>query len=155
MLSPFRFPVEADNKDDGMRWSNGLWFSYDNSIPTVHMCYGLLQHIMKNTPTETTPVLKIMPHDALVGQFLFWSLHEVGHAVFHIFEVPLFGREEDAADQFSMYMMLQFNKDQAHRWVEGAAYAWRKFIVDYGRSRGAEIIAEFLKRSRFAGTALL
>jgi hypothetical protein len=131
MLSPFRFPVELTIKTMGCDGLINSWFSYDESIPTVHMCYELLQDIMKTMPAQATPVLGIMPHDAVVGQFLFWSLHEVGHAVFHIFEVPLFGREEDAADQFAMYLMLQFGKDQAHRWVEGAAYAAHEFIMDH------------------------
>ena len=131
MLSPFRFPVELTIKTMGCDGLADSWFSYDDSIPTVHLCYELLQHIIETKPTETTPVLKITPHDAVVGQFLFWSLHEVGHAVFHIFEVPLFGREEDAADQFAVYIMLQFSKDQAHRWVEGAAYAEHQFVMDY------------------------
>jgi hypothetical protein len=86
---------------------------------------------MRTMPPEPTPVLGITPHDAVVGQFLFWSLHELGHAVFNIFEVPLLGREEDAADQFAVYLMLQFGKDQAHRWVEGAAYAAHRFLIDY------------------------
>jgi hypothetical protein len=131
MMSPFRFPVELTIKTMGCDGLADSWFSYDDSIPTVHMCYELLQHIVDTKPPETTPVLKIMPHDAVVGQFLFWSIHEVGHAVFHIFGVPLFGHEEDAADQFSVYMMLHFGKDQAHRLVEGAAYAARRFVVDY------------------------
>jgi hypothetical protein len=131
MLSPFRFPVELTIRTMGCDGLADSWFSYDDSIPTVHLCYELLQHIIETKPAETTPVLKIAPHDAVVGQFLFWSLHEVGHAVFHIFEVPLFGREEDAADQFAVYLMLQFSKDQAHRWVEGAAYAEHQFVMNY------------------------
>jgi hypothetical protein len=95
------------------------------------MCYELLQDILKTMPAEATPVLRITPHDVVVGQFLFWSLHEVGHAVFHIFEVPLFGREEDAADQFAVYLMLHFGNGQAHRWVEGAAYAAHAFVMDH------------------------
>jgi hypothetical protein len=131
ILSPFRFPVEVTIKTLGCDGLADFWFSYDDSVPTVHMCYELLQHIMKTKPAEVTPVLKITPHDAVVGQFLFWSLHEMGHAVFHIFEVPLFGREEDAADEFSVYLLLHFGKDQAHRWVEGAAYAQHQFVMGY------------------------
>jgi hypothetical protein len=131
MLSPFRFPVEVNIRTMGCDGLADFWFSYDDSVPTVHMCYELLQRVIKTKPEEVTPVLKITPHDAVVGQFLFWGLHEMGHAVFHIFEVPLFGREEDAADQFSVYMLLQFGKDQAHRWVEGAAYAQHQFVMDY------------------------
>jgi hypothetical protein len=131
MLGPFRLPVELTIKTMGCDGLINSWFSYDNSIPTVHMCYELLQDIIKMMPAEATPILGIMPHDAVVGQFLFWSLHEVGHAVFHIFEIPLFGREEDAADQFAVYLMLHFGKDQAHRWVEGAAYAAHELVMDH------------------------
>jgi Putative metallopeptidase len=131
MLAPFRFPVEVTIKTMGCDGLINSWFSYDDSVPTIHMCYELLQDIIKMMPPEATPVLGVMPHDAVVGQFLFWSLHELGHAVFHIFEVPLLGREEDAADQFSVYLMLQFGKDQAHRWVEGAAYGAHRFLTDY------------------------
>lgn len=131
MLSPFLFPVELTIKTMGCDGLINSWFSYDNSIPTVHMCYELLQDILKTMPAEATPVLRITPHDVVVGQFLFWSLHEVGHAVFHIFEVPLFGREEDAADQFAVYLMLHFGNGQAHRWVEGAAYAAHAFVMDH------------------------
>ena len=134
MLSPFRFPVALTIKTMGCDGLVNSWFSYDASMPTVHLCYELLQDILKMSPAETTPILKIMPHDAVVGQFLFWSLHEVGHAVFHIFDIPLFGREEDAADQFAVYLMLHFGKDQAHRWVEGAAYAAHEFVMDHERN---------------------
>jgi hypothetical protein len=131
MLSPFRFPTELTIKTMGCDGLINSWFKYDGSVPTVHMCYELLQDIIKMKPENVTPVLRITPHDAVVGQFLFWSLHEVGHAVFHIFDVPLLGREEDAADLFAVYMMLQFGKDQAHRWVEGAAYAAHEFVMDH------------------------
>jgi hypothetical protein len=134
MLSPFRFPVALTIKTMGCDGLVNSWFSYDESMPTVHLCYELLQDILKMMPAETTPILKIMPHDAVVGQFLFWSLHEVGHAVFHVFEIPIFGREEDAADQFAVYLMLHFGKDQAHRWVEGAAYAAHEFVMDHEKN---------------------
>jgi class 3 adenylate cyclase len=38
---------------------------------------------------------------AAVGQFLWVILHEVGHATFDILDVPIFGRSEDAADDFA------------------------------------------------------
>jgi hypothetical protein len=134
MLSPFRFPVELTIKTMGCDGLINSWFSYDDSVPTVHICYELLQDIIRSVPQDTSPLQGVTPHDAVVGPFLFWTLHEVGHAVFHIFEVPLFGREEDAADQFAVYLMLQFDKDQAHRWVEGAVYAAHGFIKELQQS---------------------
>jgi hypothetical protein len=37
--------------------------------------------------------------------------------VFAILKTPLFRREEDAADQFSTYIMLQLEKDEARRLI--------------------------------------
>ena len=45
----------------------------------------------------------------LRGVCVIGVLHELGHALFHKYDIPLFGREEDAADQFAAYFMLQFD----------------------------------------------
>jgi hypothetical protein len=108
------------------------WYSRDNPGdpgPTIHMCYELLQNII-NLGTTDNVRPNVSRHDAIVGQFLFWTLHEAGHAAFDIFNVPLFGREEDAADLFAAYIMLRFGKDQARRWIEGAAYTSDEFMAD-------------------------
>jgi putative metallopeptidase DUF4344 len=57
----------------------------------------------------------VTPADAAVGQFFWVTLHEAGHATFDILDVPIFGHEEDAADNFATYIMLQFGEGQAHR----------------------------------------
>ena len=57
-------------------------------------------------------------------------LHETGHAVFDILKVPVFGREEDAADLFSAYIMLQFGKEDAHRLILGSAYQYKADVVE-------------------------
>jgi hypothetical protein len=137
MFAPFRLPVDLTIKTLGCDGMVNSWYNTDNSIPTVHMCYELLQDILQTMPEGTTPE-GVTPHDAVVGQFLFWVLHELGHGVFDIFQVPLFGREEDAADQFAVYIMLQFGKDQARRWVLGASYAANEFIKDYKRNPKVE-----------------
>jgi hypothetical protein len=61
-------------------------------------------------------------------------LHEVAHATFDIFDVPIFCREEDAADNFATYLMLQFGRGQARRLIGGAAWAWRAYLGDYKRN---------------------
>ncbi|MBO0758436.1 MAG: hypothetical protein J2P54_21505, partial [Bradyrhizobiaceae bacterium] len=53
-------------------------------------------------------------------------LHETGHAVFDMLEIPFLGREEDAADQFSAYILLQLAKDCARRLILGVAYLGSK-----------------------------
>ena len=61
----------------------------------------------------------------MIGPLADVVLHEVGHAVFDLWKVPIFSREEDAADQFSAYIMLQFRKDDALRLILGNAYQYQ------------------------------
>ena len=63
-----------------------------------------------------------------------YRAHEVGHAAFDIFGVPIFGREEDAADNFATYIMLQFGGEQARRLIGGPAWAWRAYLGDYRKN---------------------
>jgi hypothetical protein len=133
ILSPIRLPNPGLLiKTMGCDGTINSWYNNDDpgdAGPTIHMCYELLENIIKIT-TENNIRPNVSRHDAVVGQFLFWTLHETGHAAFDIFQVPLFGREEDAADQFAAYIMLHFGKDQARRWIEGAAYTSDEFMAD-------------------------
>ena len=63
-------------------------------------------------------------------------------------KVPALGREEDAADFFSAYIMLQLDKEDAHRIILGSAYQYKadvlnqevpvtKFADEHGSRRSA------------------
>ena len=45
--------------------------------------------------------------------------------MFDMLRVPVLGREEDAADQVSAYIMLHLGKVEARRLITGAAYAYK------------------------------
>ena len=47
------------------------------------------------------------------------------HAMFDMLQVPVLGREEDAADQVSAYIMLHLGKIEARRLIGGTAYAYK------------------------------
>jgi hypothetical protein len=53
-------------------------------------------------------------------------------------DVSLFGREEDAADQFSSHTMLHFVKTEARRLILGTAYAYKPGLETIGAS-GASV----------------
>jgi hypothetical protein len=93
----------------------------------VSVCYEYLEEIRQNAPKETTPA-GVTPQDALIGPFADVFLHEVGHALIDMLQLPVLGREEDAADQMSAFMMLQFDKDEAKRLIAGAAYVYKNDI---------------------------
>ena len=58
----------------------------------------------------------------IAGEFAATVLHETGHALFDILGVPVFGREEDAADQMEAFLALQFGSDIARTIIKADAY---------------------------------
>src|SRR5262249_54640679 len=78
----------------------------------ITICYEYIDEIRQTVPRNLT-IEGIGPVDAIVGQFFYVAAHEMGHAVFDLLRVPVLGREEDAADQFAAYMMLQFDRQEA------------------------------------------
>ena len=121
ILSPLRLPEELTIKTMERKAINAC-YKRENFKPTVTICYELLKHILNSLPNETSAA-GVTPPDAAVGQFLWATLHEVGHATFDILKVPIFGHPEDAADNFATYVLLQFGQGQARPLIEGAAWA--------------------------------
>jgi hypothetical protein len=123
IFSPFRLPFDMTLKTTECGMSNA-WYQR----PTLTICYEYLDDVRKNTPQETTPA-GIIPIDAVLGQFFYVVAHEMGHAMFDALNVPLFGRPEDAADQFASYLMLHLgSREDAHRLISGAAYTYKNDI---------------------------
>lgn len=52
-------------------------------------------------------------------------LHELGHALYHLLDVPVLGREEDAADQFAAIVLLELPPRQARYAIDGIAHLLR------------------------------
>src|SRR5215472_2790837 len=130
ILSPLRLSEELAVKTMECGKINA-WYKRENFKPTVTICYELLKHVLDSLPKETSDA-GITPDDAKIGQVLWFTLHEVGHATFDIFKIPIFGNEEDAADNFATYIMLQFA--EARRLIGGAAWAWAAYMQEYKRN---------------------
>jgi len=133
LLSPYRLPRklrisldECDGEPDAF---------YDYSAITI--CYEYIYELWENMPKEETPA-GIAPIDTIVGPLFEVSLHEFGHALFDMLELPVFGREEDAADQVAAYILLQFGKSEARRLIGGTAYAYKMDEKRAGQCRSME-----------------
>ena len=120
ILKPLRLPHRVLLETRGC---DGISNAFSNE-DSVIVCYEFIDNIWKNVPAKTTPA-GVSPIDALIGPLLDVFLHEAGHVVFNALKIPLFGREEDAADQFSALIMLRFNKDEARRLILGSAYQYK------------------------------
>jgi hypothetical protein len=55
---------------------------------------------------------------------LFVLYHEVGHLLFHQLELPVLGREEDAADNVATWILLNKRTKEADRTLADAARGW-------------------------------
>jgi hypothetical protein len=142
ILSPLRLPEELTVKTAECGKVDAT-YRRDNSKPTVTICYELLKTILDSLPKETTTA-GITADDAKIGQVLWLTLHEIGHAAFDIFKVPIFGHEEDAADNFATYVMLQFV--ESRNLIGGAAWAWSAYMHDYKRNPVVQV-----RLANFAG----
>jgi hypothetical protein len=60
----------------------------------------------------------------VTGNVLFVLAHETGHALISALEIPVAGREEDAADQLATVMALKMADSFADRVVVNAARGW-------------------------------
>jgi hypothetical protein len=109
---------------------SNAWYQRVGNVPTVSICYEYLEEIWQSMPEETKAVLGSTMQDTICGQLFFAVAHELGHAMIDIFDAPVFGRQEDAADQFATYIILQFGGEQALQLIDGAAYGYHAYIKD-------------------------
>jgi hypothetical protein len=75
----------------------------------------------------------------ILGNMLFVVVHEIGHAVIGEMEMPVLGREEDAADAFAIYAALWFGDDFSHRILAEATQGW--FLSDRRDRKEGEKLA--------------
>ena len=121
LLAPFRLPRRVLLKIEGCDGTANAYSGDD----AVTVCYEYIDEIWRNVPKQTTPE-GVAPIDAFVGPLVDVFFHEFGHVVFYMLQVPVFGREEDAADAFSAYLMLNFGYDEARRLIAGSAHQFKR-----------------------------
>jgi hypothetical protein len=119
LLSPVRLPRKVRISLDECDGEADAFYEDDE----ITICYEYIAELMKNMPQETTPG-GVAPIDTIIGPMFEVSLHEFAHALFDMLELPVFGREEDAADQVAAYALLQFGEPESRRLIAGAAYAY-------------------------------
>ena len=70
---------------------------------------------------------------AAAGAFSFILFHELGHALVHSLNLPVLGREEDAADQISAFFFLNGKTQDAVFALDGAMWLFREKTFIYTR----------------------
>jgi hypothetical protein len=98
---------------------------YSSDLRAIILCYEFVDFLERIAPKASDPPGEFTRDEVLVGAIAGVMLHESGHAVFDMLDVPLFGREEDAADAAASFIALQFSREVARKVVRGFAYIWR------------------------------
>ncbi|WP_336491890.1 DUF4344 domain-containing metallopeptidase [Methylobacterium nigriterrae] len=100
------------------------WYAPETQSVTV--CYEFIQDVRERAPTDTSPA-GVTRHEAIVGPVAQVFLHETGHALFHLLDVPVLGREEDAADQLATLILLRLKPAQARQIINGSAFLFASY----------------------------
>jgi hypothetical protein len=115
-LAPIRLPNRMMMKVEGCDGVANAYFEKD----TIKVCYEYFEYLMKKSPKMVRQGLT--PNDALIGPTVEVFLHELGHGLVRMLDVPYFGKEEDVADYIATYLLLTFCKDDARRLILGASF---------------------------------
>jgi hypothetical protein len=119
LLSPLRLPRPLLLKVESCAGEANAWYAVDE----ITICYEYLSFVLRIAPTEVTPT-GVTRADFLSAMFLDVVLHEAAHAVFDMLQIPVLGREEDAADQFAAFVLLQLPREDAGRLIAGIAHGY-------------------------------
>lgn len=105
---------------------------YDADAREVSVCFELVEWYYEHMADayDTDEELD----DSVAGAFVFVFFHEIGHALVDVLDLPITGREEDAVDQLSAWILLDGAEgDQA---VLDAALSF------YAASESADMVDE-------------
>jgi hypothetical protein len=88
------------------------------------VCYELIEKVERFATSHTRD--PNTQQRAIVGGFVQATLHETAHALFDVLEVPIWGREDDAADRLAALVMMQFGDDVANVVMSGTQllFSW-------------------------------
>lgn len=121
-LSPLILPVKLKITMYECGETNSYWGGRARGLS---LCYEWFDFAERIAPKDMTPE-GYTRDDAITGMFLQVTFHELGHGMFDIYDIPILGREEDAADQMAGFILSQFGPEVARRTLPAASYVWQK-----------------------------
>ena len=109
----------------------GAWY-YEGAVT---ICYEYLQNAVDNARSDRRPEW-VSEEDAIRGQFADVLYHEGAHALIEFLGIPLFSREEDAADTMASFAILALFRQDAPALINGIVYS---YLVDTGVRNFSEL----------------
>jgi hypothetical protein len=119
-LAPLKLPRKLAVKTDqcgapGVHYKPG---------GAVMLCYEYIANLEQAAPDVKLQIggQVFTKDDALIGSFVHLALSETARAVFDVLEIPVWGREEHAADRVAGFLMFQFGQKVAYRTLVGTSW---------------------------------
>lgn len=106
---------------------------YDPDRRRVSICYELMEDLYRVFEDEAETPEQL--DDKVVGAITFVFFHELGHALVHVLALPITGREEDAVDQLSTFLVTDGTEDGEASALDAA----RSFYADAEAEGGDDL----------------
>ncbi len=120
---------------------------YDSNDQTITVCYELMEHYYEVFRETGTPEDKA--YEKMFDAVRFIFLHEIGHALIDVYELPITGNEEDAADRCSAFINLNELGEEGVSAVFAAADAFKIESKRSGPSKSDLADEHLLQEQRF------
>jgi hypothetical protein len=122
-----RLPRSLTLRFSACRGEADAWYEPTNR--TVTVCYEYVRDVEERVPGGMIPAGGTR-HDVVFGLIAQAFLHETGHALYDLLDVPVLGREEDAADQFAALVLLELPPAQARHVVDSITRLFRSLSAE-------------------------
>jgi hypothetical protein len=125
--------------------TNAWYNAEDHSIT---MCYGLIkksEDLFRNNEKTEKDL-----EDAVLGSTAMTFYHEMGHALISIYKIAHTGKEEDAADELSTYILINESGDEGEKAaLNGAEDFYREADQDNDLNEEKFADSHSLSKQRF------
>ena len=153
-LSPLKLPTDLNIRSDAC--GGAFRRPYDLTTKTVTICYEMVARILDVAKAQTSASDQDR-NQATVGTIVEALFHETAYALFDLFDVPIWGRIDDAADRLTAFVMMSVRRGQrphdhprlgAVLQLVGAHLTGRGLRLDRGRRNAAFLISSASPRRR-------
>jgi hypothetical protein len=139
---------ECNGKDENGEKEDptNAWYSSKNH--SITMCYGLVQQsedLFKDDEKNEAEL-----EEAVLNSTAWTFYHEMGHALIDIYQIAHTGKEEDAADELSTYILINEGGEAGERAaLDGAENFYREASEDNDLSEEQFADVHSLDKQRF------
>lgn len=139
---------ECNGKDENGEAEDPTNAWYSPKDHSITMCYGLIkksEDLFKDNEANEKDL-----EEAVLGSTAWTFYHEMGHALIDIYQIAHTGKEEDAADELSTYILINEGGEAGElAAINGAADFYREVANDNDLSEEQFADTHSLNKQRF------